>query len=496
VPKIVDFYVGAVYPGVLSEDGDSLPDGVPLAIPFSQDTPDDLKTAVAQFWQWTNFQAQKSVQVRYCAALGNVLGEICDDVDKGKVFVEYTWPGFVSDVELDECGNLKRYVVEFRKRDGDKTQAAAGGSVATQIGQYYVYRKEVEKGIIRYYRDGEPYDYGNGAVVQTPYDFVAAVWYQHSTLGGIYGLPAISGSLQATLDELNSMSAMGNDQIKKLLGAPNIIAATSANGITGLINSTVRRGATDDFSNATGVDDRDNLSLLRGPADTTIHGIPGNIDVDSVGNQQDRMIAAIKDCYPEAGVYDELRKMSSTTGPSILPLFGDVANKLLDVAANYDQGNISLFRMAVAIAGHRYNEGMGGWAIKNRQQAKFANFDLDSYQDGDLQMAIMPRPLIGVTKKDMASEQQAFGTAVSTYVSAGMPLEFALTKVAGFEDEEVQEMSALKQQAQQDAMQQFADKQKVIADNAPPQLPPGNQDNGQQGQDNQQGSQFSVKAGN
>src|SRR5580693_264024 len=33
--KLVDFYVSNVYPGVLSEDGEDLPDGVASAIPFS-----------------------------------------------------------------------------------------------------------------------------------------------------------------------------------------------------------------------------------------------------------------------------------------------------------------------------------------------------------------------------------------------------------------------------------------------------------------------------
>src|SRR6185295_20284582 len=56
VRRLVDFYAGQIYPGVLTEDGSELPEGVQSAIPFSKDTPDALKTAIAQIWQWSNWQ--------------------------------------------------------------------------------------------------------------------------------------------------------------------------------------------------------------------------------------------------------------------------------------------------------------------------------------------------------------------------------------------------------------------------------------------------------
>jgi hypothetical protein len=115
--RLVDFYAGAIYPGVLSEDGDDLPDGVPLAVPFAEDTDDALKDAIAQFWQWSNWQSKKAVQVRYGAALGSVLIEICDDLDRGKVTAEVVWPGFVTNLRLDSAGNVKSYWLEYLARD-------------------------------------------------------------------------------------------------------------------------------------------------------------------------------------------------------------------------------------------------------------------------------------------------------------------------------------------------------------------------------------------
>jgi hypothetical protein len=41
--------------------------------------------------------------------------------------------------------------------------------------------------------------------------------------------------------------------------------------------------------------------------------------------------------------------------------------------------------------------------LRTEAQAKFAPFDLDSYARGDLNMAIMPRPLIPMTEDDSIS---------------------------------------------------------------------------------------------
>ena len=60
VRRIVDFWAAQVYPGLLSKDGSSMISDYggsrPTAIPFSADTPFPLKKAIAQIWQWSNWQ--------------------------------------------------------------------------------------------------------------------------------------------------------------------------------------------------------------------------------------------------------------------------------------------------------------------------------------------------------------------------------------------------------------------------------------------------------
>ena len=92
--------------------------------------------------------------------------------------------------------------------------------------------------------------------------------------------------------------------------------------------------------------------------------------------------------------------MSQVTSPGAARMMGDVYSRVLEVSSNYDTQSIKLFQMVAAIGGFRFRENREGWRLKTEAQAKFAPFDLDSYARGDLNMAIMPRPLIPMTEDD------------------------------------------------------------------------------------------------
>jgi hypothetical protein len=114
----------------------------------------------------------------------------------------------------------------------------------------------------------------------------------------------------------------------------------------------------------------------------------------------DHLLTEIEHDFPELSMYTELRKMSQVTGPGAARMMGDVYSRVLEVASNYDTQSIKLFQMAAAIGGFRFKENREGWRLRTDAQAKFAPFDLDSYARGDLNMAIMPRPLIPMTEDD------------------------------------------------------------------------------------------------
>lgn len=411
--RLVDFYADVVYPGVLSEDGSKLPDGIALAIPFSDDTNPALKTAVAQLWEWSNWQAKKAVLVRYGGALGSVLVEIIDDVEGGKVTMDVTWPGLLNNLSLDAAGNVKNYVLEYPAID--------------EQGEY-VYRKEVDAKSVRYFRDDKPYDYGQGAVVANVYGFAPAVWIKHKDVGGIHGSPAISGDM-GKVDELNNLASRVSDQVHKIVGAPLVL--WSDGSVTNLFN-TQKRQPTQEFEQP--MAEQEQVLILKGPAGGSIDSLVGDLDLAGVGGHMDRILTELEKDYPELTFWDALRSMSQITGPAADRLMGDVVLRVTGVQATYDTHSKRLFQMAVAIAGMRANS--GDWGPLNRQQQKFLPFDLDSYAAGDLDMAIMPRPLVKPTKAELASERQTMWLGVQAAVAADVPLKFALRE-EGFTDQEL-----------------------------------------------------------
>lgn len=427
--RLVDFYAGQVYPGVLSEDGHALPDGVSLAIPFSKDTPPALKSAIAQFWQWSNWQARKSIQVRYGAALGSVLMELIDDPESGRISADIVWPGFISQISLDPAGNVKSYTLEYQARDDRDA---------------YIYRKEVDGNQFRYYKNGEPFDYGSGSVLDNPYGFCPAVWIKHTDIGGTHGSPAISGSL-GKIDELNNLASHVHDQIHKVIGAPLLIATSSP--IAPLFN-TQKRGATTDLPVPTG--DQESVLMLKGAADSRVESLAGSLSLSESLQYMSSLITELEQDHPELTFYKELRNMSQVTGPAASRLVGDVESRFAEAAASYDQANIKLFQMAVAIAGFRANS--GAWGPLSAQQKKFTPFSLTSYTKGDLDMAIMPRPLLTPTRSELASERLSMWTGVKMAVDAGVPLPLVMADEGWTADQLAQLASARAQQIQQDQL--------------------------------------------
>ena len=410
--RLVDFYAGQVYPGVLSEDGQNLPDGVALAVPFAHDTPPAVKSAIAQFWQWSNWQARKSVQVRYGAALGNVLIEVTDDMEHGQISADIIWPGFITDMELDPAGNVKKYVMQYQAQDD------TGG---------YMYRKEVDQNAFKYFRDGEPWDYGDGKSTPNPYGFVPAVWIKHIDVGGRYGSPAMAGSF-AKIDELNNLASQVHDHIHKSVGAPFIFWTS---GRISKLDEVTKRPATG--IQETGAEtDQETLLYLKGPQDGRVESLSGTLSLADAGARMDKLYAELEQDHPELTFYRELRAMSQVTGPAASRLVGDVNSRFSEVAAGYDTANIKLFQMALAIGGFRANS--GAWGPLNAQQKKFTPFNLASYERGDLDIAIMPRELLRPTRMEIGLENEQMWRGVYFAHQSGVPPEFVLREAGWTED--------------------------------------------------------------
>lgn len=416
VKRLVDFYAAQLYPGVLSPDGLSQGDQFPLAIPLNPDIDERLRLAIAQFWRWTNFQSQKSRIGRTGAMTGNVLLTIVDEPDRSRIQSDIVWPGFVKDLQLDSSGNVTRYVIEYTAIQED--------------GQRFRYRKEVDRDRIKTFKNGVPFAFGSApANYRNPYGFVPAVWIKHVDTGSDIGAPAIKGDI-GKVDELNSLVSHIHDEMHKQIDTPQIIATSTA-----IVPALKRQEAV-----GAGIAEEEIRLLLKAGADTTVHTLTGNLNLDHAFVYVERLLDEIEKDNPELIFWSQLRNMSQVTGPGAQRMMGDVQGLLWDAAANYDHQFMKLFQMAVAIGGWR--ESQGDWD-DNSQTEKFQGFDLDSYRDGDLDFFILPRVLVPTSTDEQIAQRQAKATFAVT-LRDFLPAEQILRET-GFPEEDIKNLLAEKQ---------------------------------------------------
>lgn len=458
--RAVEFFADNVWRGSLSEDGRKLPDGFPIAVPLAEDMTPALKDACAQIWQWSNFQSLKSKIPRWGAALGDVLVTLNDNIRRGQVYFELVWPGDVVEVVLDR-DNIERVVIQY---NGAKD--AKG---------FFTYRKEMDKQAIRTFRDGQPYAFGDVPAVQlNPYGFVPARWIKHrdlgapnrllnraevlayarSNLGPDRGAPAVF----AVYDKIDHMIALAShihDLVHRTTEGAMMIS-TKATGKA--LESAFVSGMVPDPNNPGGYRrDPAQQLLLIAPDGSNAVPLLNSIDLGGALEMLQHLMDEIIRDLPVLNVYEQIRGVSQPTGPAIERMVGDAAGPLYAAQGQYDQALISLCQMAVAMAGERYAQrtstapdgvGVNGWAADTQQQQKFRGFDLKSYEAGNLDVVIMPRPLLTPTEGERNSAKLAKWAGVAAAKNAGAPLELAMRDF-GFGDQEI--AASVAEQAARDA---------------------------------------------
>lgn len=388
VEAIALFYAANTYQGTLSTDGSPLPDGSPGAIPLvpqagTEQKNQDIRAAVAQCWNRWNWQEGMTDRPYFTSVLGETLTELVDDPPRNTAWPQTVWPGYVVELDRDEAGNVKRYVVQHPM-------------VITENGQTrtITFRREIDNRWFRYYRDGAPWDKdGDGAVVANPYGFAPAIWDRHRRGWGDRGLSAIAGTRQALI-EINSIVSHALDYQRRPFNTPVILSAGNggmgqqARKVMDTFNPWAERDA------AATAETQDYITVPEG-ADVIVPTADIGQTLETITLLKD----GILDENPEANFYPELRKMSSLdSAPAVERAMGDVVSRLTLARAGYDTQSVKLFQMALAICGYRLNS--GAWRNTTTRDAVFRPFDLGAYRRGDLDMVIRERPVVPMTEHE------------------------------------------------------------------------------------------------
>jgi hypothetical protein len=420
VRRLVDFYAAQVYPGLLSEDGSPMVTeyGVTrsTAIPLSGDTPIPLRKAIAQCWQWSNWQENMGLWITYCAAVGDGPVEIIDDWERGKIEANVLWPGDITDVRFDLTGNVISYTKEIPYIDENTNE-------------YHVMTKVVNKKKIETFRDEEPFGFnGLPASYDNPYGFCPMVWNKHRGFGHnvLPGSPAVRDWTK--IEELNSQVAQINAYIRKQSVSPQILAG---------VGEVVPLPLVVDGKEV----DPDDLLLLLAERVGSVQSLQGNLNLEAARGQARDQLAEIEADHPEIVMYHMMRQMSNVSGEAIKRLMGDVLGLIRLTTQGYDRRSISLFQMMVAIGGMRVKEGQisrkSGWRDQTEAQKLFLPYNLESYRRQELNFAILERSLTPPTELEQSNATLMRYNAIGAGIDAGFPRDWQL-HIEGTTDESIQ----------------------------------------------------------
>ncbi|MGE0541226.1 MAG: hypothetical protein AB7R89_13715 [Dehalococcoidia bacterium] len=452
---IVSLYAQLVYQGSLSRDGGTLPDGTRGAIPIDPMTGDErldtqLLAAISELfaiWNWEQFM---TFRPKMGAMLGDYLTEIIDDEDRGITLFDFVWPGYVTDLDLDQLGNVKRYAIE--RVITVQESKAFGRDIK---GETYRFRKEVDGRGFWLFKNDKPHAYPElgfpEAEVENPYGFCPAIWDRHEIVPGNRGLSAIDATYNQTI-ELNGILSHALDGLAKKFAAPVGVVGRTTRRRNITLPGGLSAGAnpTAEEIDAAAREVRENLNLIDLNEGGQFVEVPFDLGqtVQTLQLVMDSILAE----NPEARYAQEILTMTQATGPAIERLLGPIASPVRAARVNYDAQTRKLLQMAIAIMGYRLQRSDYPSDVVNARPdryAPFQGFDLESFGQGHLDFAIPSRPVFPETIDERVARLVLVGQVIDT----GDPW---LMAEAGIPEEEVQRMIADRDRARQQELAAFS----------------------------------------
>jgi len=411
VPQIVDFYVDNIWRAAANEDFES------LVTPVSDGTDEKLVDAIAQLDQWGNFLAESQMIKRYAAATGMVLVEVIDDAFRQKILHKTIWPGQITDFELNSTGDLQTYTVEYPVYDRVEKRT-------------FTYKKVVTKETYSYFKNNAPFtpEGKQASVENNDYGFCPAVLIMHSDDGGGYGVPACKDFDK--VDEVNTLASHLHDNIHKTVESP-VIISTKGNVIS--ITGASNRGNSEivDFQ-----DPRLHWAVLKSEEGASVLDLASKLKLAEAHPFLKDLLASFHDDYPELQAATIIKENSQLSGAALERMLGPAQNRLNGVQGFYNQQLVKLRQMQLAIGGLRSKDGT--WNTRTDQQAKFSQFDLNSYQDGQLDFNLKPSVLVQTTA--MEDEELAKAKAERAVLMSEIVDSRETLLIAGYNDEQIDEI--------------------------------------------------------
>ena len=412
--RIGEFWKSKLLGGALDPDaGDG--EEVPSCLPILTEN-ESLRPAIARIWQWSNWQIKKDVFGLWTPVLGDGVLKIADDPVRQKAYLKVVHPSRLADVEMDEFGNVKGYIIMYDRPD--PRPGHSGLVTYKEIAE----REEGNENVYysTYLNNGlHAWDNSDSAEWSVPYGFVPMVVLQHNDVGLDFGWSELYPGL-SKFREVDDQASKLHDQIRKLVEGAWLLA-----GVTR--PTTTPRAEGQDATDEKPQPGREEQKVFYGPVGAEAHSLVSNIPIADVALGIQNLIQDIERDYPELKV-DMANATGDISGRALRINRAPAEAKVLQRRPNYDNALIRAHQMAVAIAGHRGYDQV------------FSGFGLESYDAGALDHTIGERAVFNTDPMDDLEEEGKFWENAGKAKNAGVPLEIYL-KQQGWDDASITEIT-------------------------------------------------------
>ncbi len=409
-------------------------DVVPSAIPIITDN-DDLRPALARLWSISNWQVHKETASRFGSVMGDVFLTVEDDPVRRLVRIRVIDARTMFDVEKDMLGNIRGYVIAEMRPDPRLDLLTQSGTIPVPYVMYKeVCRRQGDEVVFETFLDNIPWDWNdpdrNGRMPRGPggtpaplwiedYGFVPMVHIQHKDIGLFWGLSEMFGLLPK-LYELDDQASKLGDYVRKAVDSPWLFCGVNADDVT------ITQNNTREQPNDTQSMGRQRVPIIyTGEPNAKAQPLIAPLNLEAVLSNIQSIMRVIEQEHPELTA--DLALATGDASGRALRVAREKAEALVvQRRAVYDDALRRIHQMALSIGAQKGYPG-------------YEKFSQDSYEKGELDHTIGPRPVFALNEYDRLQQEMEKAKLVETLCRAGMPIESAMIR-AGFTDEDIAAM--------------------------------------------------------
>ena len=436
--RIVDFHASHIWGGALDHeagDGSVRPSCLPIVL--GKSASDALRPAIASVFAASNWAAEKTLCVRFGAALGDVGLEAIPDLKRGLIRWRVVHPAEIIKVRKDPYGNVKSYELvrwEVDPEDVRGERTAAYKEVVKNNDGTVVYET---------FKNDAPYQWPNtpGDKWESKWGFIPFVLIKHINIGQMFGVSEQIGAIFKAVARDEQMSLI-SDSVKKTLNpqwflkgamlppppTSDPVLVSGDYSAFASMAAGMAPAAPPNFQIT--MTTHDGIPFITCNAkEASIEPLVFKLDIGAADSHVEILKASQEQDYPEL-VADQFEAGTAASGVAIEKARAKATEKVNERRLSYDQAVVNLLKMSATMG--------QGYGMRD-----FAGVGPNAYERGKLDFHIGPRPVFTPTESEKTANAAAKGTAVGAFVTAGVPLGEAL-RLSAVETDEIERVMLAK----------------------------------------------------